>query len=160
MSLSYYYEMTLFTTLNNSPITQAVCTHIPPTLSYFLWQFQLHYGKSQWHTVSQRHTDSTLMIPRLESLIIISEAMSHKRHTLLMAPQMYQIQRSCRQDMVSIAGALLPTDITDPFGFWKLYKGNKSCFCFTVDAMFKSKEKLHQLKLIVSFKHKKAKRDP
>lgn len=159
-SLSSYYKKVLFTTLNNSPSTQAVCTHIPPILSYFLWQFQLRYGKIQWHTVSQHHTDSILMISCLESLIMISEAMSHKRHSLLMAPQMYQIQRSCRQDMVSIVGALLPTDITHPIGFWKLYKDNKSCFWFTVDAMFKSKEKIYQLMLIVSFKPKKAKPYP
>lgn len=148
--------MMLFTTLNNSPSTQAVCTHIPPILSYFLWQFQLRYGKIQWHTVSQHHTDSSLMISCLESLIVISEAMSHKRHSLLMAPQMYLIQRSCRQDTVSTAVAVLPTDITDLFGFCKLYKDNKS-WCFTVGAMFKSKKKLCQLKLIVSLKTKKAK---
>jgi len=70
---------------------------------------------------------------------------------------MYQTQRSCRQDTVLIEGALLPMDVTLPFEFWELYKDNKSCFCFTVHAMSKNKEKLYQLKLIVSFKPKKAK---
>lgn len=66
---------------------------------------------------------------------------------LLMAPQIYQTQRSCRQDTVSIAGALLPMGIMDPFGFWKLYKDNKSCFYFTVEAMFKSKGKNISIKV-------------
>lgn len=66
---------------------------------------------------------------------------------LLMAPQIYQTQRSCRQDMVSIAAALLPMDVMDPFGFWKLYKDNKSCFHFTVETMFKSKGKNISIKV-------------
>lgn len=53
--------------------------------------------------------------------------------------------------MVSRAGALLPMDVMDPFGFWKLYKDNKSCFCFTVEAMFKSKGE-NISKLTVSLK--------
>lgn len=65
-----------------------------------------------------------------------------------MAPQMCEIQRSYRQETVS--RALLPTDITDPFAFWKLDKDNKRWFCFTVGAMFKNKEK-HQLKIIGVF---------
>lgn len=77
-----------------------------------------------------------------------------------MAPQICQIQRSCRQDTVSITGALLPTDKTEPFGFWKLYKDNKSWFCFTVDAMFKSEEKLCQIKYFFSFSFKPKKGKP
>lgn len=47
-----------------------------------------------------------------------------------MAPQMcqiqvYQVQRNWRQ--VSMAEGLLPMDLIDPFGFWKVNKDNKSC---------------------------------
>lgn len=59
--------------------------------------------------------------------------------------QMYQIQGSCRQ--VSMAEDLLPVDIIDPSGFWKLYKDLRVFFS-TVCAVFKIKEKQHQLSFV------------
>lgn len=65
-----------------------------------------------------------------------------------MAPQ---IQKGCRQDTVSAAGAL--RHITDPLGFWKWHNystGGRGRFvhfvCFTVETVFKRKAKLTKKK--------------